>query len=54
MADETNEVELKQIQLKITEEQYNKLQQYANQIAFTLATVIRLAVKNFLDKVGTK
>ena len=52
--EETNEVELKQIQLKIPEEQYNKLQQYANQNAFTLATVVRLAVKNFLDKLPTK
>jgi len=52
--EETNEVELKQIQLKIPEEQYNRLQQYATKNAFTLATVIRIAVKNFLDKVGTK
>jgi len=50
----TKEPELKQIQLKIPEDQYNKLVQYANQNAFTLATVIRIAVKNFLEKVCTK
>lgn len=52
--EETKEPELKQIQLKISEELYNRLQQYANQNTFTLATVIRLAVKNFLDKATTK
>ena len=51
--EETNEPELKQIQFKIPEEQYNKLQQYATKNAFTLATVVRIAVKNFLDKLPT-
>ncbi len=53
MEDATKDPELKQIQLKIPEEQYNRLQQYATANAFTLATVIRIAVKNFLDKVAT-
>lgn len=54
MADETNEVELKQIQLKIPADQYDRIQQYATINAFTLATVVRIAIKNFLDKVTTK
>lgn len=54
MEDAIKEPELKQIQLKIPAEQYDRIQQYANQNAFTLATVVRIALKNFLDKVGTK
>ena len=50
----TNEPELKQIQLKIPAEQYDRIVQYANQNAFAITTVIKLAVKNFLDKVATK
>ncbi len=50
----TQEQELKQIQLKVPAEQYDRIVQYANQNAFSIATVIRLALKNFLDKATTK
>ena len=54
MEDAIKEPELKQIQLKIPEDQYNRIQQYATANAFSLATVIRIALKNFLDKTTTK
>lgn len=50
----TAEQELKQIQLKIPAEQYDRLKLYADKNALAITTVVKLAVKNFLDKNATK
>jgi ABC-type sulfate transport system permease subunit len=50
----TAEQELKQIQLKIPAEQYDRIRAYAEKNALAITTVVKLAVKNFLDKNATK